>query len=117
MGHVVHHQDASGTTHLDEVASLYAALERVEELRNRDGASAVRVFREVPVEVRTYYKAVAVDDAPAPTSPAWSGSAEVPSGAMPLVPPVAVREDVVEEAAADEPASTESHRRPLFSRG
>jgi hypothetical protein len=115
MGHVVHHQDASGTTHLDEVASLDAALERVEELRNRDGASAVRVFREVPVEVRTYYKAVAVEEAP--TAPAWSGSAEVPSGAMPLVPSVAVREDVVEEAAADEPASTESHRRPLFSRG
>jgi hypothetical protein len=49
MGHAVHYRDASGASQLEDVASLEAAVELVERLRNEDGASDVRVFREVPL--------------------------------------------------------------------
>lgn len=71
MGYAVCHRDDTGTLKVEDVASLDAAVEVVERLRNEDGASDVRVFREVPieVEVRTYYKvSIADDEAPAPVA-------------------------------------------------
>jgi hypothetical protein len=138
MGHAVHHRDAAGEVHLEEVASLEAALEVVERLRD-EGTADVRVYREVPVEVRTYHKAVVVEDPPATAEVAaddaepelaaepaadaphehlttsWTGRTGPPPGAMPLVPPVTVREDLDDEPAAETPEP--EHRRPLFSRG
>ena len=79
MSYAVHYRDASGESRLEDVTSLEAAIELVERLRNEDGASDVRAFREVPLEVRTYYKVVAVEE---------DGAArkEPPPGAMPLAP-------------------------------
>lgn len=137
MGHAVHHRDAGGETHLEEVATLASALELVERLRD-DGSTDVRVYREVPVEVRTYHKAIVVE-APAasdasddggepaagvgaadeprqePVVASWTGRTGPPPGAMPLVPPVTVRDDLDEEPSVDQPEH--EHRRPLFSRG
>lgn len=62
MGYAVCHRDATGTLQVDDVASLDEAVEVVERLRNEDGPRDVRVFREVPIEVRTYYKVVIADD-------------------------------------------------------
>jgi hypothetical protein len=107
MSYAVHHRDASGESRLEDVTSLEAAIELVERLRNEDGASDVRAFREVPLEVRTYYKVVAVEEE--------SGAArkDPPPGAMPLAPPPTVTvhaETTSEEAVADA-------RRPgLFTR-
>lgn len=69
MGYAVCHRDETGTLKVEDVASLDAAVEVVERLRNEDGASDVRVFREVPIEVRTYYKvSIAEDEAPGPVA-------------------------------------------------
>jgi hypothetical protein len=71
MGYAVCHRDETGTLKVEDVASLDAAVEVVERLRNEDGASDVRVFREVPIEieVRTYYKvSIADDESPAPVA-------------------------------------------------
>jgi len=70
MGYAVCHRDAAGTLQVDDVASLDAAVEVVERLRNEDGPSDVRVFREVPIEVRTYYKVVVADGETAAAVPA-----------------------------------------------
>ncbi|WP_052664084.1 hypothetical protein [Nitriliruptor alkaliphilus] len=70
MSYAVCHRDATDTLHVADVASLDAAVEAVERLRNEDGTSDVRVFREVPIEVRTYYKVVIADeDAAAAVTP------------------------------------------------
>jgi hypothetical protein len=139
MGHAVHHRDAAGEIHLEEVASLEAALDLVARLRD-DGNSDVRLYREVPVEVRTYHRAVVMEEQPstatvplsetdvAPEGAAapvtephetvatsWTGRSGPPPGAMPLVPPVTVRDDLDDEVAAEPPEP--EHRRPLFSRG
>jgi hypothetical protein len=139
MGHAVHFRDVTGEVQLEDLTSLEAALERVEHLRNDDGVTEVRVFREIPIEVRTYYRVTAVaepvvgevgsehpdgaHDAPSDdaspdevTSPAV---VEPPSGAMVMSPPpvapvaeVAVPDGV--EGPAD--AHVTEGRRPLFSR-
>jgi hypothetical protein len=137
MGYAVHHVDGTGATQLEDVATLDDALARVETLRNDGQASGVRVLREVPIEVRTYYRVVAVDeaaepaaepgaDAPAPapepvadevvaegTEPAPRTSTPVrlepPSGAMLIGPAPAMAEPA---EARDQPA-----HRSLFSRG
>ncbi len=130
MAHAVHYQDAAGTARFELFDGLDAALETVERLRNDGQASDVRVFREVPIEVRTYYRVVAVDegqgDAPVadpvqsatPIAPVAS-LADAPSLGEPLSgavvmtpPPVTVHPEVdTPEQQAQEP------RRPLFSRG
>jgi hypothetical protein len=106
MGYAVHYRDAAGESKLEDVTSLEAAVELVERLRNEDGASEVRAFREVPLEVRTYYKVVALDEQGA------TGRQDPPPGAMPLAPPpVTVRADL---PTADD---GEDARRPgLFHR-
>lgn len=79
MGYVVGHRDATGVVRLEDVESLDQAIALVERLRNEDGTSDVRVFREVPFEVRTYYKVVVTEDedarTPAPVEVAVAASA------------------------------------------
>jgi hypothetical protein len=107
MSYAVHYRDASGESRLEDVTSLEAAIELVERLRNEDGASDVRAFREVPLEVRTYYKVVAVEE---------DGAArkEPPPGAMPLapLPSVTVHPDV----DAGEVVGADARRSGLFNR-
>jgi hypothetical protein len=107
MSYAVHYRDASGDSRLEDVTSLEAAIELVERLRNEDGASEVRAFREVPLEVRTYYKVVAVEE---------DGSVrkDPPPGAMPLAPPPTVT--VHPDAAADETVAADARRSGLFNR-
>ncbi len=144
MGHSVHFRDAAGEAKLEDDGSLEVALERVERLRNDDGATEIRVFREVPIEVHTYYRVVAVDESTsqdtvtevteAEVAEAEVAEAEVaevasvaevapvavlepPSGAMVMSPsPVSA----VPDASHDELAAAEAHagegRRQLFSR-
>jgi hypothetical protein len=121
MGHVVHHRDDAGERHLEEVASLEAALARVETLTDAHGSTEVRVFREVPIEVRTVHKAVVLPDDGDGTgmgAPVQRGESELrdepPPGAMPLsVPPVNVRPDLDEP---DANGSGHEPRRAIFGR-
>ena len=76
MGHAVHYLDAAGEAQIVDVPSLDAALQLVERLRNDDDASDVRVFREVPIEVRTYYRVVAVEEDGASGGPVDNGAAD-----------------------------------------
>jgi hypothetical protein len=62
MTYAVHHVDAADRPQLEEFPSLEAGLARVEALRNDGEVSEVRVFKEIPIEVRTYYRVVAVAD-------------------------------------------------------
>jgi hypothetical protein len=98
MGYAVGHRDSNGTLHVDDVSSLEAAVELVERLRNQEGPSDVRVFREVPIEVRTYYKVVLADEdgvasspgttSPGTTSPGTTSTATTsPEVAEDRVPP------------------------------
>lgn len=106
MGYAVHYRDAAGENRLEDVTSLEAAVELVERLRNEDGASDVRAFREIPLEVRTYYKVVALE------GEGQAARHDPPPGAMPLAPPpVTVHADV---AAADD--AGDARRSGLFNR-
>jgi hypothetical protein len=123
MGYAVAYRDAAGEARLEDVTSLEGAVELVERLRNEDGASDVRAFREVPLEVRTYYKVVAVegngapvpvDEVPAPVDELPAAPQDPPPGAMPLSPPkVTVH---AESSGGEEPAA-DGRRGSLFSRG
>lgn len=122
MGHGVAYRSIGGEVRFEEVPSLDAAVERVERLRNSGEASDVRVFREVPLTVRTYYRVSVAEEAarevaatPAPANgtsgepTAAADGDEPPSGAMPLKPaPVAAG------AASD---SDETRKHSLFGRG
>lgn len=125
MGHVVHYRDASGASHLDDVPSTEAAVELIERLRNEDGAEDVRLFREVPLKVRTYYK-VAVDEPEVPDeaapaqapAPGDTAGEEPPPGAMNLTPPPAVTPTATGAGAADDEGDHNGPRRgSLFNRG
>lgn len=137
MGHAVHYRTSSGETRFEEAESLEAALAKVERLRNEGGVSDVRVFREVPIAFKAYYKVTVaegdeatVGDTPSPTSPPPAAPASVdtpPPGAMPLTPsgvhagpPAAAPEAVTSEdvdADAAPAAEAEGKRASLFSRG
>lgn len=130
MSHVVLSKGASGESKVDEVSSLDEALQRVERLRNEDGVSDVRILREVPIEVKTYYKVVALEDGPAPApvevpseapavpdalpfAPASGPRSDPPSGSAVLAPPHAVPSASV----ADDLEELSSERRgSLFGR-
>ncbi|MCC5947939.1 MAG: hypothetical protein JJT89_05740 [Nitriliruptoraceae bacterium] len=100
MSHAVHYRDAAGDDHVEDVGSLDAALELVERLRNDDGAQDVRVFREVPIEVKTYYRVVVADEhQPEATS--------VSSSATPSAPPAPPVEADDVEVAHDDAAHVE----------
>ena len=62
MGHAVHYHDAEGKPQLEDVASLEAAIERAEQLRNEAGVEQIRLFRELRTQVQTYYRVVVVED-------------------------------------------------------
>ena len=107
MTYAVHHVDAADTPQLEEFPSLEAGLARVEALRNDGDVSEVRVFKEIPIEVRTYYRVVAVEDA------AVDG-VEVPAGEDGTVatPPEPVAEGAEEVLAAASVADVgNGHRR------
>lgn len=117
MDHVVRYRSADGER-WEDVAGLDAAVARVEALHNAGGAQDIRVYRQVPIEVRTYVK-VEVVDAAAPagatvvTGAAPTGSAaEPPPGAMPLNP----SPPRVEEPAVADDAPGEGRRIGLFNR-
>jgi hypothetical protein len=108
MGYAVHYRDAVGGCRLEDVDSLEAAVELVERLRNEDSASEVRAFREVALEVRTYFKVVALEQ-----EAGVGRSSEPPPGAMPLSPPVSVHAEPV----SSEDLAVEARRSGLFQRG
>jgi hypothetical protein len=121
MGHAVHYRTSTGEARLDEVDSLEDALAMVDHLRNDEGVSDVRVYREVPITFRTYYKAAVADDgaeAPAPATVAQVDGVDAPPGAMPLSPPVVAAR--AEEASSPDVANLEGDgeaaRKGLFSR-
>lgn len=134
MGYAVHHVDGTGATQLEDVPSLDDALARVETLRNDGQASGVRVLREVPIEVRTYYRVVALEEAgePAvapvvealPEPVADEAVAELPEPAPRTVPPVRLEPPSGAMLIGPAPAMAEpveardqpAHR-SLFSRG
>jgi hypothetical protein len=78
MGYAVFHRDEAGTPTVEDVASLEAALEIVERSRNGEGPRDVRVFREVPIAVRTYYKVHVADEVDAPAA---ASETATPTGA------------------------------------
>jgi hypothetical protein len=118
MGHVVHYRSSTGESRLEDVASMEAAVELIERLRNEEGVDDVRLFREVPLKVRTYYKVVVdeVDAAPAgaPRRPDAVGD-EPPPGAMNLAPPPAVA-SAPASVPVEEP-DEEPRRASIFNRG
>jgi hypothetical protein len=108
MGYAVHYRDAAGENRLEDVTSVEAAIELVERLRNEDGASDVRAFREVPLEVRTYYKVVALE----PDEPTVTRN-DPPPGAMPLAPPPVT---IHTETTSPDDALADARRSGLFNR-
>ena len=128
MGYAVCYRDATGATQVEDAVSLEAALEQVESRRNAEGVTDVRVFREVPIEVRTYYKVVALEEDGERSSGAGARSSpsdeargvEPPPGAMPIVPPPAITRREPPAAEADgvrEQANDDGRRTSLFNRG
>lgn len=124
MGHVVHYRTATGESRLDDVSSMDAAVELIERLRNDEGVEDVRLFREVPLKVRTYYKVVVdeEDEGPPEAAPVAAASRpeplagdEPPPGAMNLSPPPAAAPAGV-APVAEEP-DDEPRRASLFNRG
>lgn len=130
MSHVVLSKGASGEAKVDEVGSLDEALQQVERLRNEDGISDVRILREVPIEVKTYYRVVALEDGPAaapvepsgdphavpdspPLAPASGPRTDPPSGSAVLAPPHAVPSASVND---DLEELTSERRSSLFGR-
>jgi hypothetical protein len=111
MGHAVHYLDATGASRFELQPSLDAALEAVERLRNDGSSSDVRVFKEVPIQVRTYYKVVVADGedgAPAseevveaPVVAEVVADAEVAADATQPVPEPAAQVEDLEAARAE----------------
>ena len=116
MGHVVHYRSSAGESRLEDVASMEAAVELIERLRNEDGVDDVRLFREVPLKVRTYYKVVVDEEDGAATPPQrpQAAASEPPPGAMNLAPPPAAAAAAT-PAPAEEPEE-EPRRASLFNR-
>ncbi len=115
MTYAVHHLDGQGTPQLEEFPSLEAGLARVEALRNDGDVSEVRVFKEIPIEVRTYYRVVAVegDAAPEPPLPVSPPEPELEAALPPSAEESApAAEDGLwnPEPVAEEPSQDE-HRR------
>ncbi|MBW3620759.1 MAG: hypothetical protein KY461_10980 [Actinobacteria bacterium] len=145
MDHAVHYRTAAGETKVEEVGTLDAAVSMVERLRNDEGVSDVRVYRQIPIEFKAYYKVSVVDDAgaggqapaAAPTpAPAPQPAADAtppaappsppqspPPGAMPLGPSASAQPSAQPSATPSETPSgasdegDSSKRGSLFSRG
>lgn len=117
MAYLVRYRTAAGDPRLEDVDDLDTALERVERLRNDEGVTDVRVFREVPLEFRAYYRAAVVDESAAGQAPTPEGGAgdTPPPGAMPLSPaPQAVG---AAQSAVHSVQPPEPRRTSLFHRG
>lgn len=123
MQYLVRYGTPDGIDRYEDFASVDGAVALVERLRNEQDVSEVRLYRQLPLEIRTYYKVVVHDDereqhhreqhhdVPA------DGVADAPPGAMPLsarpvVPPVG---DAADETA--ESGDSEEGNRKLFTRG
>lgn len=144
MAHLVRYSSPEGEERYEDAADLDAAVDRVEHLRNAEGVSDVRVYREVPLEFRTYVRVAVADDevgsSPRPeTGRATGGSAEAsssvgsssdaPSGAAVISPPPAsaspssddqpqaVQADASAPEADLEAGAGENRRISLFNRG
>lgn len=113
MSHAVHYRAADGDPRFEQAGSLEQALAQVERLRNEEGVSDVRVYREVPIAFRTYYKATVAEEEPATSVPPVVESTPTPPpGAMPLSPPV----QPVAKAHEDVADGDGAKRGSLFSR-
>lgn len=111
MQYLVRYRTPDGIDRYEEIATVEGAIALVERLRNEQGVSDVRVYRQVPIEIRTYYKVVVHDESQ------QEPIVEAPPGAMPLgARPVArpSGEPAVEEAA--EPDEPVAGKRALFTR-
>ena len=123
MKYVVLSTDMAGRPKVDDVDSLDAAIQQVERLRNDDAVEDVRVLREVPIEVRTYYKVVALEG----EETAGAQGGQQPAPAAPPEPPVptgdaaatsdATTQDAVGEGATSDPAAAEPAEQPAASEG
>lgn len=102
MGYAVFHRDEAGAPVVEDVSSVEAAVELVERLRNEHDRGDVRVFREVPLKVRTYYKVVVADE----TDATVSSTPTAPNGAASDEPPAVARDKA-------RPATAEPRRDPL----
>ncbi len=78
MDHAVHYRTGDGATRFEEAGSLEAAVAMVERLRNDEGVSDVRVYRQVPIEFKTYYK-VSVLGEGAPAAAAGAAASGAPA--------------------------------------
>lgn len=120
MSYTVHHVDAEGRGHLEDAASLEAALSAVEELQSDGRRSQVRVFKEVPIEVRTYYRVVAVEEpgVPAETVDGPGAAPEVVEGAAGQPPAAAATHEMAAHAPSDAapPQPVDQDAPPLGSR-
>lgn len=131
MSHIVRYRGSDGEERFEDAPSLDGALERSEALRNEAGVSDVRLYREIKVEFKTYYKATVVEgDAPAPASDEPASAprpqatvSEPPPGAMPLgssrpAPAPSADGDADDQDAQPASSSDEGQsKRTLFSRG
>lgn len=127
MGHLVQYRTASGEVRSDEVGTLESALDLIERLNNEGGATDVRLFREVALQVRTYVKVAVVDDdaTPAATPQPLAAVSEPvvappvpttppPGSAVLTPPPVAETSD---DEVGDDAVTAEGGKRSLFGRG
>lgn len=139
MAHAVHYRTAAGETKVEEVGTLDAAVSMVERLRNDEGVSDVRVYREIPIEFKAYYKVSVVDEAssgnPSVSAPAETAADTTPPaqpqqqpqaapqspppGAMPLGPSTPSQPTTQPSAtpAGSNEDGDSSKRGSLFSRG
>jgi len=90
VSYAVAHRGADGTLRLDQSPSLEEAVARAESLRNSGDESDVRVFKEVKIAVKAYYKVEVVDDDAAPAPTASSAPDAVAPTDMPAPPGAAV---------------------------
>lgn len=107
MDHIVRYHTADGAEKVEDFGSLDAAISRVEALRNDEGVSDPRLYREVKVEFKTYVRAQVVDDsAPAHDSGStrFSSGSSSPSASSPASSPDApVEQDRPTASASSEP--------------
>lgn len=130
MSYGVHYRTSGGESRFETMSALDDAVALVERLRNDQQTTDARLFREVPLEVRTYVK-VAVRDESAPAGSAAGASVRAesvpvdlpaatpsapstpPPGAMPLAPPVP---STPPSDAGTEGDDSQHRRAGLFSR-
>jgi hypothetical protein len=133
MDHAVHYRTADGAMSFEEASSLDAAVEMVERLRNDEGVSDVRVYKQVPIEFKAYYKVSVVSEAgpspaaapvasPEPAQPDATPAAAAapqspPPGAMPLGPATPFTPPAAQPSTPQDEGTDAGRRGSLFSRG